>query len=83
MDFFIGPPYYFRLSKTKTLDFFRNMDKIWKFLGWINSKLILTIVYLLVLIPISIFMKISDMILYEKENNLESYKKLTATSDRS
>lgn len=43
----------------------RTLDKIYKYwiylgdiLGWINSKIILSIVYLLILIPISLIMKL-------------------------
>ena len=55
--------------------------KIWillgNFLGSINSKIILTIVYLIVLIPISIIMKIFNYDPLDlKDKKVDSYKKI-------
>lgn len=46
------------LKPKKLLSFYKIWISLGNILGWINSRIILSLVYLLVLIPISIFMRI-------------------------
>tara|TARA_B100002019_G_C21133062_1_gene529265 strand:+ start:473 stop:871 length:399 start_codon:yes stop_codon:yes gene_type:complete len=52
--------------------------KIGKVLGWINNKLILGLVFIVVLIPISFFMRIIgyDPLRMRRNNNKETYREV-------